>query len=320
MNYPRPRLAFTVVELLVVTVIFSILMSLLVVGGQPSAGGQIRRLAQSIVSAILTAQTSALGNEAGAAVIFEPSSTTSNACNALFFADSQPYIKGTVGSGVPPSSLASTSTTVALTPTNADAADLANGYKILFRCDEPYLAASPWMSISSGTTVAFRTSANQTAQNTIWPKKPATAPLQFLVARYPVKSSPAIDGIKTAAIDLRYSGIGNTTTGDYGALANKGAIAITFNSAGVIDAVMQNVLATTKSVQPVVPAAPLYLLIASLSDIQSNESLQKEYSLWLVLAPNTGRITIASNVIQNGTAEVDVINARAKARQSIAVK
>ena len=92
------------------------------------------------------------------------------------------------------------------------------------------------------------------------------------------------------------------------------------DGAGVIDAVMQNVLATTKSVQPVVPAAPLYLLIASLSDIQSNESLQKEYSLWLVLAPNTGRITIASNVIQNGTAEVDVINARAKARQSIAVK
>jgi len=320
MNRACLHRAFTLVELLVVTVIVASLMSLLVVGGQPSTGGQIRRLSQSIVSAILTAQTSALGNEAGAAIIFEPSSTTLTACNAVFFADSQPYIKGTVGSGVPPSSLASISTTVSLTPTNADAQDLANGYKILFRCDDPYLAPSPWMSISSGTTVAFRTSANQTAQNTIWPKKPATALLQFVMARYPVKSSPAIDVIKMAAIDLRYSGIGNTTAGDYGALANKGGISICFNSVGVLDAVMQNVLSTTKSVQPVVPAAPLYLLIANTSDIQSNESLQKDYSLWLAIAPNTGRITIASNVPQNGTAENDVINARAKARQSISVK
>ena len=121
------------------------------------------------------------------------------------------------------------------------------------------------MSITNGTQVAFRTSANQTNQNTLWPKPPAGATLNFAMARYPIKSSLAVDVTKTAAIDLRYSGVGNTLTGDYGALANKGAIAICFNSVGALDAVMQNVLSPTKTVQPILPAAPLYLLIASLS-------------------------------------------------------
>ena len=315
-----PR-AFTLVELLVITVIFASLMGLLVLGGRSNNGSQIRLLSQSIASAILSAQSNALGNEAGSGLILTPATDTPVASNTLYNADVPPYAKGSVSSGVPPANLATTSTAVSLTPTNTAAADLVNGYKILFRCDSPsYVAPTPWMSITNGTQVAFRTSANQTNQNTLWPQPPAGATLNFAMARYPIKSSLAVDVTKTAAIDLRYSGVGNTLTGDYGALANKGAIAICFNSVGALDAVMQNVLSPTKTVQPILPAAPLYLLIASLSDIQANRSLQQDSSRWLAIAHNSGRVTIASNVPQAGTTETDVVNARKNARLGIATK
>ena len=315
-----PR-AFTLVELLVITVIFASLMGLLVLGGRSNNGSQIRLLSQSIASAILSTQSNALGNEAGSGLILTPATDTPVASNTLYNADVPPYAKGSVSSGMPPANLATTSTVVSLAPTNTAAADLVNGYKILFRCDSPsYVAPTPWMSITNGTQVAFRTSANQTNQNTLWPKPPAGATLNFAMARYPIKSSLAVDVTKTAAIDLRYSGVGNTLTGDYGALANKGAIAICFNSIGALDAVMQNVLSTTKTVQPIQPAAPLYLLIASLSDIQANRSLQQDSSRWLAIAHNSGRVTIASNVPQAGTTETDVVNARKNARLGIATK
>ena len=269
----------------------------------------------------MSAQSNALGNEAGSGLILTPATDTPVASNTLYNADVPPYAKGSVSSGVPPANLATTSTAVSLTPTNTAAADLVNGYKILFRCDSPsYVAPTPWMSITNGTQVAFRTSANQTNQNTLWPQPPAGATLNFAMARYPIKSSLAVDVTKTAAIDLRYSGVGNTLTGDYGALANKGAIAICFNSVGALDAVMQNVLSPTKTVQPILPAAPLYLLIASLSDIQANRSLQQDSSRWLAIAHNSGRVTIASNVPQAGTTETDVVNARKNARLGIATK
>ena len=315
-----PR-AFTLVELLVITVIFASLMGLLMLGGRSNNGSQIRLLSQSIASAILSTQSNALGNEAGSGLILTPATDTPVASNTLYNADVPPYAKGSVSSGMPPANLATTSTTVSLTPTNTAAADLVNGYKILFRCDSPsYVAPTPWMSITNGTQVAFRTSANQTNQNTLWPKPPAGATLNFAMARYPIKSSLAVDVTKTAAIDLRYSGVGNTLTGDYGALANKGAIAICFNSIGALDAVMQNVLSPTKTVQPILPAAPLYLLSASLSDIQANRSLQQDSSRWLAIAHNSGRVTIASNVPQAGTTETDVVNARKNARLGIATK
>ena len=317
-----PR-AFTLVELLVITVIFASLMGLLVLGGRSNNGSQIRLLSQSIASAILSAQSNALGNEAGSGLILTPATDTPVASNTLYNADVPPYAKGSVRSGMPPVNLATTIATVSLESTNTTAADLVNGYKILFRCNSPlYIAPTLWMSITNGTQVAFRTSANQTNQNTLWPKPPAGATLNFAMARYPIKSSLAVDVTKTAAIDLRYSGVGNTLTGDYGALANKGAIAICFNSVGALDAVMQNVLSPTKTVQPILPAAPLYLLIASLSDIQANRSLQQDSSRWLAIAHNSGRVTIASNVPQAGTTdkEKDVFNARQKARLGIATK
>jgi len=296
-------------------------MGLLMLGGRSNNGSHIRLLSQSIASAILSAQSNALGNEAGSGLILAPATDTPVASNTLYNADVPPYAKGSVSSGVPPANLATTSTAVSLAPTNTADADLANGYKILFRCDSPsYVAPTPWMSITNGTQVAFRTSANQTNQNTLWPKPPAGATLNFAMARYPIKSSLAVDVTKTAAIDLRYSGVGNTLTGDYGKLANKGDIAICFNSIGALDAVMQDLQSQTKTVQPILPAAPLYLLIASLSDIQADRSLQQDSSRWLAIAHNSGRVTIASNVPQAGKTETDVVNARKNARLGIATK
>lgn len=315
-----PR-AFTLVELLVITVIFASLMGLLVLGGRSNNGSQIRLLSQSIASAILSAQSNALGNEAGSGLILTPATDTPFASNTLYNADVPPYAKGSVSSGMPPANLATTSTAVSLTPTNTAAADLVNGYKILFRCDSPsYVAPTPGCRLQMARRLRFARLPIKQIKIRSGPSRPLGQ--RLILPWLAIRSSrrwrsmspkPQPSTCATAASAIRSPVI-------TGALANKGAIAICFNSVGALDAVMQNVLSPTKTVQPILPAAPLYLLIASLSDIQANRSLQQDSSRWLAIAHNSGRVTIASNVPQAGTTETDVVNARKNARLGIATK
>ena len=67
----RHRTAFTLVELLVVTSIMAVFLGLVLSGAKPGTNGQIRQAAQSLVSVLTSAQSRALGNRAGSAVIFE---------------------------------------------------------------------------------------------------------------------------------------------------------------------------------------------------------------------------------------------------------
>lgn len=315
------RRAFTLVELLVVTGLIAGLFGLVVTSLRPNASSQVRQLSQTLSSAILATQTRALGNETGAAIILDvaPGSAFSN---SIFNADVPPFIVGTVTAGVPPASLIATTTTGTLSPTNADASDLAYGYRIQFLSTDPATPPSSWMGFSSsGTgasgTIRFQTAANQTIYNTVWPTNPSGASLRFQIARFPSKSTSALDATRLAAVDLRYSGIGNTVSGNYGTLNAKGPIAITFDRNGGLDTVMQYGSGSTPTVDPINPTAPLYLLIASLADIQGNTSLQSTTSRWLAIAPNTGRSTVAANVAVSGTLENDVFVARANARQGV---
>jgi prepilin-type N-terminal cleavage/methylation domain-containing protein len=300
------RRGFTLVELLVVTGLFVVFFGLVVNGLRPNPNSQVRQLSQAISSAILATQTRSLGNDAGAALILDV--TSGNAySNAVFNAEVPPFAEGTI-TGIPPSSLNLTFATGTLSPANADVSDLATGYKIRFSGTSPFIAPTPWMNFSSaGTatgTVSFRTSANQTRDNTVWPIA-TSGTLQFAVARLPVKSGPAADVTKFAAVDLRYSGIGNTTWGVSGTIP----VAITFDRNGGLDSLMY--LGSPASW--VTPTSPLYLLIASLPDIQSDQSLQSQTSRWLAINPSTGRVTVAANVV-SGT---DVNAARANARQGV---
>jgi prepilin-type N-terminal cleavage/methylation domain-containing protein len=321
MTVPSPRRGFSLIELLVVTGLLAGFFGLLVAGLRPSPNSEVRQLSQTLSSAILASQTRALGNEAGAALILDVTSGNVYS-NAVFNADVPPFVAGSVTSGVPPATLSVTATTATISPTNADAADLIFGYRVRFSGTNPYTPTTPWMGFSSpGTalsgTVRFRTTANQTSHNTVWPTVPSGGSLQFQIARYPVKSTSALDTTKLAGLDLRYSGIGNTVSGNYGSLNGKGAIAITFDRNGGLDTVMQYGSGSTPTVDPITPTAPLYLLIASLSDIQNNSSLQSPTSRWLALAPSTGRVNVAANVVVPGTTENDVVNARANARQGV---
>lgn len=335
-----PRRGFTLVELLVVTGLMASLLGLVLAGMRPGVSSQVRSLAQDLSSAILVAQSRAIGNDAGAALVIVPGTANipTFGANAVFYADVPPLVTGSLTPpsaplppvyDVPPKlassgslSLTSTSTVIYLMPNNADPSDLAFGYRIRFSGTSPFIATGPWMNFAFGTvassTVAFRSSANQTLDNLVWPIVPPGATLQFEIARYPVQSTPAIDIKNLAAIDLRYSGVGDAMTGLYGTLGGKGSITIAFSRNGGFDCVMQFGTGSVPTVSPITPTAPLYLLIASLANIQAGSSLATADSRWLVLAPGTGRMTVAPNVAVSGTTQGDVVNARANARQGIA--
>ena len=171
--------------------------------------------------------------------------------------------------------------------------------------------------------MSFRSAANQAVSNTIWPVPTKAAgggdnPFDFQVARYPAKADVAVDVPKSVAIDLRYSGIVDDPTTAWGGLANDGAIAVVFDSVGGVDAVMQQVLgpASSRSNQPITPTQPFYLLVTTRSEIADAAfpPLSSPKALWVAIHPQTGRVTVASNVVQSGTDATSLRAARAKAR------
>jgi prepilin-type N-terminal cleavage/methylation domain-containing protein len=348
---------FTLVELLVVASIMAIFFALVVTGAKPNVGGQIRRAAQELASVIASTQSRSLGQPSGAALILESGTVSGVAATmstAVIHADVPPMITGT---STPAGLVLQTpiTATIQLAPTNADPEDLASGYKIQLGGGPlsgtiPFQAASPWLNYASGTasaapvsgTVSFRLTAGQSLWNTIWPaptrnSSGAANPFVFRVARYPAKADVAIDLPKAVAIDLRYSGIGEddatiwnqstwvssgTAVPGWGTLGGKGALAVIFDSVGGVDGLMQQVfgsLGTRLSQPPTDPIEPIYLLVTARDwiDDTTKPPLSNPQAMWVVLHPQTGRVSVANNVPQLDTDKTALRAARAKARAGV---
>lgn len=323
----QSRRGYTLVELLVVTSIFATAFGMLTVANKPSVRSQIRRGAQSLASVLVATQSRSLGREYGAAIILEPSADDANIASVIFNAEVLPPIEGKA-TGVPPAVLSNTTATATVTPSNADVSDLQDGYKICFyEKDQIIQPRSVWMQFappssasSANGTVSLRGASGQSTANTIWPS-PITPPFDVLIARYPIKASQAASLPKNAVVDLRFSGIGDDPSASYGSLAGKGAVAISFDRVGGIEAVMPHVFSSSslrKLDPPVDPIVPIYLLVASRDDVGSAaNTLASETSVWVVIHPQTGRAQVSNNVPQAATDSAALRAARAKARAGI---
>jgi prepilin-type N-terminal cleavage/methylation domain-containing protein len=334
---------FTLVELLVAVAIIATLFGLVVAGARPGADGQVRQATQTLSSAFMATQSRALGQPVGAAIILESGvNSTDIASITVANASMPPLISGTArpatGAGA-----------FDLFPLTGDADELEHAYRIRFGGVGSAAAGavlqppSAWFSLAcpaSGTsasvrtgTIGFRNANGQTSANSIVPEPPATGPLQFTATSYPTKGESVMTFPKGAAIDLRYSGIGEepteiwdeaktAATGSsvpgWGNLAGKGSIAFVYDSVGRIEAVMQRVTeaASTRAIQPTRPGEPIYLLVTSRDWITDNptQPLGNPKAFWVVLHPQTGRTSAAFNVPQTGIDAAALRAARAKAR------
>ena len=345
MNRLRNRHAFTLVELLVVASIMVLFFGLVVAGSKPGSSGQVRQAAQQLASVLTAAQSRGLGNAAGAAIIFDSgaaSDLTAAVSIAAFNADVPPFIAGTATIAGLPLPAGTTKASIVIIPSNADMDDLQNAYKIRLGGSVtssviPYQPPSPWLNLASAVngsgTIAFRGAAGQTILNTIWPEPTRTTsgsynPFAFLAARYPVKGDTAFEFPKAVAIDLRYSGIGEdsaaiwtsgTAPAGWGTLASKGATAIAFDSVGGVDGLMQDVysqLGLRGAQPPIDPIEPIYLLVNSRAAIDDSivPPLSSQEAMWVVIHPQNGRVSVATNVPQTGSNAEALRAARARAR------
>jgi len=317
---PRVPRGMTLVELLVVTGLMAVFLGLVVVGVRGGGSAEQKRGAETLAAVLAAAQGRALGVPEGAAAILGADGTSAAACTALFDAVMQPLIEATCTVSAP--SPASTTATVTVTPTNGD--DVQRAYKIvLFGADAPTAPPSAWLAFTPPSTVAFRGVDGQTAANTVWPKAAVSGTSNGLLAQYPAKSSAVIDLDASTAVDLRFSGIGDDRTTPYGRLDGRGSIAIVFDRVGRVGEVIQQVPEPGASVaagtpQPAVPTSTIYFLVAPRSLVTSgSNTLASEDSTWVALAPQTGRIFVADNVVQTGTDTNALRAAREKARRGI---
>lgn len=353
---PTVGRGFTMVELLVVAAIMLVLFGLVIGGTRQTSGGQVRQAAQSLASLLISAQSRALGNPVGGGIVLQSGTLAGLASTmsaVIATAEVPPLLSGTVGPqgllglGQPaPSRIA-----LVLTPFNGDADELQHGYRIRFGGGAatgtryPFQPPTPWLGFAAGPvngaptcsgTVSFRWSAGQAAINTVWPEPTrnstgAPNPLDFQVSRYPVPGDSVLDVPRFAAIDLRYSGIGedqaalwNPMSGPppgWGSLAGKGSIAILFDGVGGVDAVMQNIEGpvSMRATQPIDPVEPLYLLVSPRAEIENPAfpPLSSPQSVWIAVHPQTGRVTTALNVPQMGIDAAALRAARAKARAGV---
>jgi type II secretory pathway pseudopilin PulG len=313
----RPVNGFTLVELLVVAGLMAGMLGLVLATSRPDPGVQLRRFAQSVSSSILATQTRALGRESGAALVIAAPSGTSPAASELFFADIPPVITGSI-SAIPNVAIISGNAGVlTLSPDNADSVE--NGYRIRFlNAASVTSPRTPWFRFSaSGAatgTASFDVAVSQTARNTIWPMTSGSS-MAFQLGLFPRASTPAFPVIKQAGIDLRYSGVGDDPSSTFGKLDGCTPICICFDRTGRLDCLIGSL--PSQPQVPFTPSAPLYLLLASLVDIEADRALQSEASRWLVITPGTGRTSLAKNLPQTGGTPADVKAARLHARAGV---
>ena len=276
----RMRQGFTLVELLVVIAIMVILYGLMLARLAPGKGRQCRDAANAVSAALGEAWARGVGNPAGSAVVIESSGKFAV---SLAAASVPPPIEGAV-SGPLGGSVSVTNAT--------DPAGLANGYRIqFFRTGSGAVPPSPWFGYASGA-VSLRAGAGQTLDNTILP---VGSDFQCRVLCRPVKAERIATLPKLAAIDLRYSGMESNAT--YASLADKGDITVVFDGFGGLAGLFVNGVE--------VPPAPVYFLVAAQSDIETGgtTSLASGIARWVVLSPQSGRVTVAPNNPANSVAD-----------------
>jgi type II secretory pathway pseudopilin PulG len=313
----RPVNGFTLVELLVVAGLMAGMLGLVLATSRPDPGVQLRRFSQSVSSSILATQTRALGNESGAALVIAAPGGTSAAASELFFADISPAITGSISAAPNTPIISGTAGVLTLSPDNADSVE--NGYRIRFlNAASVTTPRTPWFRFSaSGAatgTASFDAAVSQTARNTIWPMTSGSS-MAFQLGLFPRASTPAFPAIKQAGIDLRYSGVGDDLSSTFGKLEGTTPICICFDRTGRLDCLIGSL--PSQPQLPFTPTAPLYLLLASLVDIEADRALQSEASRWLVITPGTGRTSLAKNLPQTGGTPADVIAARLHARAGV---
>jgi len=304
------RSGFTLVELLVVASIMATLFGLVLAGSRPSDSSELRRSAQQLSSVLLAAQSRAIGNPAGSAVVLESQGTSSV---MVFNAEVPPLIRGTVSGGMPPANPAATTTSITL---DVGGADLTRGFRIQFRGGGPALPPSSWFGFQAPGTVRLRSDDGQTPFNTMWPSA-VGGRSEALIASYPAEGDVALPFPKGVAVELRYSGTGDDPATTWGGLGNKGDIGLSFDSVGAVDVLSQGLgTASPTSRQPV---EPVFFLVATRQDITSDTALASERSLWVAVQPLTGRVTVSANVPQQGKTATDLRAARVLARAAAAI-
>jgi len=304
------RPGFTLVELLVVASIMATLFGLVLAGSRPSDSSELRRSAQQLSSVLLAAQSRGIGNPTGSAVVLESQGTSSV---MVFNAEVPPLIRGTVSAGIPPANPAVTTTGVTL---DVGGADLTRGFRIQFRGGGPALPPSSWFGFQPPGTVRMRSEDGQTPFNTVWPSA-VGGRSEARIASYPAEGDLALPFPKSVAVELRYSGTGDDPATTWGGLANKGDIGLSFDSVGAVDVLSQGLGAASPTSRQ--PVEPVFLLVATRKDITADAALASERSLWVVVQPLTGRVTVSANVPQQGKTATDLRAARALARAAAAI-
>jgi len=309
---------FTLVELLVVVSIMAALFGLVLGATRPNINAATRQAAQQFASNLLAAQSRAIGNPKGAAVILSPDGFL---CRKVFSGERPPMVLATVNSGMPPDPDENSgmppemAPAVDLDPTPGG--DLSLGYRIKFHGDQDIvLPESPWFAFEPPHTVLFRGIDGQSASNTVWPSAGDGNTLHASISCYPARGGQLIEFPKGVGIDLRYSGTGDDPTTTWGGLSAAGEIGLSFDMVGTVDALMRGLGAT----QPLVrqPVEPIYFLVAPMTDIDNNRALSSERAFWVAVHPQTGRVTVSSNLPQTRIDAVGVRAARAAARAAAA--
>jgi prepilin-type N-terminal cleavage/methylation domain-containing protein len=305
------RKGFTLVELLVVTGLLASLLSLVIVAMRPNEDSQVRQTANALVSAIMQTRTRALSRAEGAALIIRPADSVRS--TAVAYGDIQQSIRASVAAGMPPASLSSGSASITVTgSTMQNADDVSLGFQIRFSSGGP---SSEWFAFRPTAPLAgevtLQSSLGQSIFTTPWP---SGSSLACEIARWPTETQSAVSFPKFAAIDLRFSSIGDDIADVVGMGASNelpifsprlslGRASFCFDRTGNLTSFIPPQVDVKDPTSPVKPAAPIYLLIAANSDIDNTlgtapnyNSLRSDKSIWVAISPLTGRVTTGKNV------------------------
>lgn len=323
MNGRVHQSGFTLVELLIVTGLMGALLGLILVGLRANEDVQIRQAANTLASAIRQAQTVAMNNPQGAALVIGVANTGAPT-TSIWQGDILPTI---LGSGI--FSLSAPATSGSLAVVSILNADSYSGYQIRFSTFGVSGPWGPWLAFSGTSTFPTASLQRELGQTTTTAVLPSSGLLSFEIAQRPTKSQ-AITLPKLAVIDTRWSSIGNdvdrnasfisaaastgilaisSTTSPYRnsllslsrGVAGAADIVLAFDRTGCLVSVvaLPTVGMPTQSYAPFKPTAPIYFLVtgalAGASASSALDIVQSPNAIWVAIDPATGAVQTGKN-------------------------